>query len=101
MNRIEHRLMEIALRKERLIARAAAQRASVGQSFSNLGGAIAVVDRVLQAVRFLRAHPALIAVAVAALVALRGRGLLSLAGRAFSVWRLWRSASAWASGRLA
>lgn len=100
MNRIEHRLMEIAFRKERMIARAEAQRAAIGRSFSQLRGPIAIADRGLSAVHFLRTHPALVAVAVAALVALRGRGLLSLAGRAFSVWRLWRSVSAWSSGRV-
>lgn len=101
MNRIEQRLIEIALRKGRLIARAEAQRAAIGQSVVQLRGPIEIADRGLAAARFLRAHPVLVAAAVAAVVALRGRGLLSLAGRAFSVWRLWRTVSAWSSGRLA
>ena len=101
MSRIERRLMEIALQKERLIARAEAQRAAVGECVYRLQGPIAIADRGVAVARFLRSHPLLVAAAAAALVALRGRGLLALAGRAFSVWRLWRSVSAWASGRLA
>ena len=101
MSRTERHLAEFARRKERLIARAEAQRATLGQGFTQLQGPIAIADQGLVVARFLKAHPVLVAVAVAALVAFRGRGLLSLAGRAYSVWRLWRSVSVWLSGRLA
>ena len=101
MSHIEHRLIEIARRKEWLIARAESQRAAIGQALGQLQGPIAIADYGLAVARFLRAHPVLAAVAVAALVAFRGRGLLALASRALSVWRLWRSVSAWSSGRLA
>lgn len=101
MSRIERRLMELALRKERLIARAEAQRAAIGESVGRLRNPITVADRAMSAVRMLREHPLLVTIGVAAIVALRGRGLLSLGGRLFSVWRLWRTVSAWASGRAA
>lgn len=97
MSRTARRLVELALRKERLIAHAAAQRTAIGRNVARLRGPIAVADRVVSIGRFLRAHPVLIVVAVAALVALRGRDLLSLAGRAYSIWRLWRWARVWAS----
>lgn len=99
MSRTPHRLMELALRKERLVARAEAQRAAVGERFRELQRPIAIADAALSVVRTLRAHPALVAVGVAVLVALRGRGLFSIAGRLYSVWRLWRTVSAWTSGR--
>jgi hypothetical protein len=89
----EH-LIDIARRKERLSARAQMQRLAIAASFRDLGPPIGIADRALDAVRFLRANPALVAVVAAALFLLRGRGLAGLAGRAFSAWRLWRTLSA-------
>lgn len=99
MNRTEDRLIEIARRKERLIARAEAQRAAIGESIRRLEGPIGIVDRGLEVARFLQAHPVLVGAAVAALVVFSRRGLPSLAGRVFSAWRLWRWVSAWAMPR--
>lgn len=95
MNRNEDKLVEIARRKERLIARAESQRAAIAANFRQLQGPIGVVDRGLEIVRFLRRHPLLVAAVIAAVVAFRRRGLDSVASRALSVWRIWRSVSAW------
>lgn len=95
MNRIQDRLIEIARRKERLIARAEAQRAAIGASFRQLERPISVIDRGLEIARFFRGRPLLVAAVVTAVVVFRRRGLLSLVGRALTVWRLWRSVSAW------
>lgn len=97
MSRIQDQLIEIARRKERLIARTAAQRAAVGESFLQLRGPIDVVDRGLEMARFLRGHPLLVAAVVAAVVAFRHRGVVSLAGGLLTAWRLWKSMSAWSS----
>ena len=94
MKTAQQQLIELAHRKERLSARAQAQRRAIAASFQDLGRPIGVADRALEVARFLRAHPALIAAAAAALFVLRGRGLAGLAGRAFSAWRLWRTISA-------
>jgi hypothetical protein len=99
MSRISRNLTDLALHKARLVERAAAQRAAIEQSFAQLQGPIALADGAVSIGRFLRSHPLLVGAAVAALVAFRGRGVLSLAGRAVSVWRLWRWVSAWTSGR--
>jgi hypothetical protein len=96
----QQRLIEIARRKERLSARAQAQRASIAGQVGALQGPIRFADRAVEIARFLRAHPAAVAVAAAALVALRGRGLTGLAGRALTAWRLWRTVSAWAARAL-
>ena len=96
MNRIHDQLIELARRKERLIARAESQRAAIGASVRQLQGPIGVVDRGLEIARFLREHPLLVTTVIATVVAFRRRGLVSLAGRALSVWRIWRSVSAWA-----
>jgi len=97
MNRNEDKLVEIARRKERLIARAESQRAAIAANFRQLQGPIGVVDRGLKIVRFLRRHPLLVAAIIAAVVAFRRRGLASVASRALSVWRIWRSVSAWSA----
>jgi hypothetical protein len=99
-------LLEIARRKERLSARAQAQRQALAGTVHDLRQPMAVADRALSIARFLRAHPvfvaAVVTAAVAALVAFRGRGLAGLAGRALSAWRLWRMvSSAWSAGRSA
>lgn len=97
MSQIASRMMEVALHKERLIARAGAQRAAISDGFRQLQGPIEIADGAVSVVRYLKAHPVLVAVAVAVLVALRGRGLLSITGRLFTLWRLWRTVSAWSS----
>ena len=97
MNGMQDQLIEIARRKERLIARAASQREAIGASFRQLQGPIGVVDRGLEIARFLRGHPLLVAAVIAAVVAFRRRGLVSVAGRALSVWRVWRAIAAWSA----
>jgi len=87
-------LIDIARRKERLSARSQLQRAAIAGSFHELRAPIGIIDRVLGVARFLRAHPVLVAAAVAAAFVFRGRGLSGLAARAFSAWRLWRTVSA-------
>jgi hypothetical protein len=95
----EERLIEIAHRKERLSARAQAQRLAVAGTFQELQEPLSFVDRGWSIVRFLLDHPLLVAAGAAGLVVFRGRGIMSLATRAFSVWRLWRAVSAWSAGR--
>ncbi len=98
MNATE-RLIELARLKERLIARAALQRAAIAGTFREWRVPISVADQALSVARFFRAHPVLLAAAVTAVAALRGRTLIGLAGRGLAVWRLWRTVSTW-SGRL-
>lgn len=94
MRTTQAQLIDIARRKERLSARARAQRLAVVASFEALGQPIGFADRALEVARFLRSHPVLVAGAAAALFVLRGRGLVGLVGRAFSAWRLWRTIAA-------
>jgi YqjK-like protein len=89
-------LAEITVRKQLLIARCALDRAAIASDIRGLERPIAVADRIFSVTRFFRAHPVLLAVAVAAAVALRRRGALGLAARALAAWRTWRTISAWA-----
>ena len=94
MNRSGNSLIEIARRRERLVARAGAQRAAIAGTFHELEEPAAIADRALGVARFMRAHPLLTAAVFAvAAVALRRPRVLSLAGRAVAVWRLWRTIS--------
>ena len=99
MSAIEARLAEIALRKERLKARADAQRRALDGNFRQLNGPAAIVDRGRNVMRFARAHPVLVAAGAMGIVAIRARFALSLAGSLLSAWRLWRAVSALAGGR--
>jgi hypothetical protein len=87
---------EIVRRKEQLIARCEAQRGHLADVFRELERPIAVADRALRVVRYLRAHPLLVGGAVAAAVALRRRSTAGLVARALAGWRLWRGISAMA-----
>jgi len=95
MSRFQDQLIEIARRKERLIARAASERAAIGVNILRLQGPIGVVDRGLDIARFLRGHSLLVAIAIAAAMAFGRHRLASLAGGALSAWRMLRSVSAW------
>lgn len=86
-------LIAIARRKERLAARAQAERIAITADLHALRRPIGVADRALGVAHFLRSHPVLVAAMVAAIFVARGRGLAGLAGRAFSMWRLWRTIS--------
>jgi hypothetical protein len=88
-------LIEIARRKERLVARCAAQRGTIAEAFRDLEGPVKVVERALSVTRFLRAHPVAVAVVVAGLVVFRRRSVLGLATRALAVWRMWRAVIPW------
>ena len=96
MNSTE-RLIELARLKERLIARAAAQRAAVAATIREWRVPITVADQAFGIVRFFRSHPVLLAAAVAAVAVLRGRTLVGLAGRGLAAWRLWRMVSTWSA----
>lgn len=99
MSHLEMRLMEIAMRKERLMVLGDAQRKALHEGLQRLDGPAAIVDRGLGIVHFMREHPALVAAGVAGLMAFRRRGVLSIAGSLLSAWRLWNAVSAWSGAR--
>ena len=101
MRSTQELLIDIARRKERLSARAQLQRTAIAADFRGLHGPIGIAERALGVAHFLRAHPVLVAAAVAAVFVFHGRGLTGLVGRAFSAWRLWRTVSAFVGPLLA
>ena len=89
-------LIELARRKERLIARAAAQRRVIADAYHRWQKPAAMVDRGVAVVRFLKAHPLLLAVGAVVAAAAGRRNLLRLAGRGWVAWRAGRGLVAWA-----
>lgn len=84
------RLVELALKRQRLQLLSAAQRDAFGYHAKTWAPAFAAADQVRAGINWLRRHPALpVAVLVALLVA-RPRTLLRLAGRGWFVWQGWK-----------
>jgi hypothetical protein len=89
----ERRLAQIRARRERLIARSAAQRDELALVLAPLKGPLAVADRGIAAVQYARAHPGLVAIAAAVLVVLSPRRAFRWARRGFVLWRGYRWAA--------
>lgn len=84
------RLAQIHARRERLLAKAAAQRDEVALLLTPWHAPLAVADKGLTVATYLRAHPSIVIVAVAALVVLSPKRAFRWARRAFAVWRSYR-----------
>ncbi len=81
-------LNELAARREKLVARAAAQRALLAQSLAPWPPRLVWVDRGIAAVKYLRRYPAALAgvgLLVTALRPLRAAGWLQ---RGFLLWQV-------------
>lgn len=88
-------LIELARRKERLIARSEQQRVVISVACLQLRKPLSVVDRGIAIVSYLKAHPLVLAAGVAAAAIVGRRNLLRWAGRGLFAWRAWRTAGAW------
>jgi YqjK-like protein len=93
---VNRRLDQIAVRRERLLAKAAAQREEVALLLTPWHAPLAVADKGLSVAAYLRAHPSIVIVAVAALVVLSPKRAYRWARRSFAVWRGYR----WAANAL-
>lgn len=90
-------LIELARRKERLIARTAAQRTVIASAYRRWQKPASVLDRGITVARFLKAHPLLVAIGVAVAAAVGRRNLLHWIGRGWVAWRAGRTLGAWVS----
>lgn len=88
------RLAQIRARRERLVAKAAVEREAMGMTLAPLSGPLAVADRGVSAVTYLRDHPAIVFVASAAFVVLSPRRAFRWARRAYALWRGYRLVAA-------
>jgi len=91
-------LIEIARRKERMVARAARQRAAVAAEACTLEKPLAIVDRGVAIVQFCKTHPLLLVAGAVGVLILGRRNMAAWAGRGWVAWRAWRSLSSWVEG---
>lgn len=82
------RLIELAERRERLVARIAMQRGELARHAAPLKVVLSVADKGVAVVRFLQRHPGLVAGAVGLFVALRPRRAFVWLGRGWSLWKV-------------
>ena len=87
----ERRAIELARRREQLIARAAIQRERLADHVRQWERPIAAVDKVIAGVNYLRAHPVVLAVGIAVLTVVQRRSLWGLVRRGFLLWRIART----------
>lgn len=87
---IRRRLAQIHARRERLITKAAAQREEVALLLAVWQTPLAIVDRGVAVASYVRGHPELVLIAVAALVVLSPKRAFRWARRAFAAWRGYR-----------
>lgn len=88
------RLIDVGVRRGRLLERIASQRAAIGKDLVPVRDALRAGDRAVGVLRSgvnaVRRHPALVVAGVALFVALKPRRLWRWGRRAFVVWRSWR-----------
>jgi hypothetical protein len=89
-------LIELARRKERLIARNELQRMVISAACLQWQKPLGVIDRGIAIAHYLKAHPLVLGTGVAVAAIVSPRILLRWAGRGLFVWRAWRSLDAWA-----
>lgn len=92
---LRERMIDVARRKERLLARCEGHRLVIAQAYRRWEEPVRVIDHAWAVVHFLRLHPAVLAVAVAAAMVLGRRHLFTWAGRGLVAWRAWRMVSGW------
>ncbi len=85
------RLLELATRHGALKARIDAQRLQLARHVVPLEKALAVGDRALEGVDWLKHHPAVVGAAVAAVVIARPKRAWRWARRGIFVWRGWQT----------
>ncbi len=82
------RLIELAERRERLVALAAMQRSEFSRNLSPVKLGCSVADKGIAVARYLQQHPAMVAGGVGLLVALRPRRAIYWLKRGWFAWRM-------------
>jgi hypothetical protein len=83
---MNEKLFELSQRRSELLARIAAQREQMAEIEAEWDAPLALADKGMAGVRFLRHHPLLVAGAMAFVVIRRHR----VAGLMWGVWRVWK-----------
>jgi hypothetical protein len=97
---VNPRLVELALKRQRLQLLAAAQRLELQQRTAPFLPALAMADRVRAGIDYLKRHPEWVTLAVTVMVVTRPRRAFRWARRGFFAWRFWRRLRREAAGLL-
>jgi YqjK-like protein len=84
-------ISEVMRERERLLARCDAQRAEIAVMVPQFEGPLRIADRVIAGINYLRHHPVILGVLVAALTIVQRRHWWSWAKRGFVLWRAYRT----------
>lgn len=87
---MNQKLTRLAERRHRLVAQAAAQRIALAHDVEPLRARLALVDRGVNAFRYIRRHPALLAGAALMLAAWRPRYVVKWLQRGWLAWQVGR-----------
>jgi hypothetical protein len=83
---MNEKLFELKQRRGKLLARIAAQRGQIAEAGAEWDAPLALADRGIAGVRYVRRHPLMVAGAMA-FILIRRR---SAAGLMWGAWRLWK-----------
>jgi hypothetical protein len=96
---MRERLLTLAERRARLVARAQAERETMAALLAPTDGAVSVAVLLIRtaqrALEEARRHPLFVVAGVALLAALRPRRAIAWLARGWSLWRLYRGARGW------
>lgn len=92
----DRRQQALAQRCEALQARSAELRGALARDSQVIQTPLALADRALAGLRWLKAHPQWVGIGVAVLVVWRPRRAWRLGLRLFGAWRLWSRLQHWA-----
>ena len=84
------RFAAIEARRARLLERAALEREELARTLQSWSRPLSIVDRCIEAVRFVAMRPPLVAAAALAFTLLRPRSALRWARRAWGMWQGYR-----------
>lgn len=92
---MSRRLIELHLRRGRLLERIAHQRASLAREVPPVRAALSTADRLVAGVRagvvFVKHHPSIVTLVVATLVVLKPGRIGRWTRRAYFAWKTWRT----------
>lgn len=80
--------LRLAGRRERLVAQASAQRATLAENIEAWRAPLALADQGLNALRYIRSHPEWIAGVAVLIAALRSRRAGKWLGRGWMTWQV-------------
>jgi hypothetical protein len=87
--------VELALQKQRLQLKSAAQREALVAAAAGLVPVLTLFDTVREGTRWLARHPEWLAGGIVALAVARPRVVLRWLERGFLAWQMWRKVEGW------